>query len=48
MNSINPYACFNGRCREKVLKLLEEQFWGAIFGTLQDQFGLKWMLNYNV
>jgi len=26
---------------------LKEEFWGAIFGTLVDQFGLKWMLNYN-
>ncbi len=29
----------------RVLEPLKEQFWGAIFGTLQDRFGLKWMLN---
>ncbi len=23
------------------------EFWGAIFGTLEDQFGIKWMLNFN-
>lgn len=26
---------------------LKEEFWGAIFGTLVDQFGIKWMLNFN-
>ena len=25
----------------------KEEFWGAIFGTLVDQFGIKWMLNFN-
>lgn len=31
----------------KVLDPLKVQYWGAIFGTLQDQFGIKWMLNCN-
>ncbi len=26
---------------------LKEEFWGGIFGTLKDQFGIKWMLNFN-
>lgn len=30
----------------KVLDPLKEQFWGAIFGALTDQFGINWMLNY--
>lgn len=25
----------------------KEEFWGAIFCTLEDQFGIKWMLNFN-
>ncbi|WP_259067564.1 VOC family protein [Mucilaginibacter sp. X4EP1] len=31
----------------KVLDPLKEQFWGAIFGALTDQFGINWMLNCN-
>jgi len=31
----------------KVLDPLKEQFWGAIFGALTDQFGINWMLNYH-
>ena len=30
----------------KTLDPLKQQFWGAVFGTLQDRFGIKWMLNY--
>ena len=30
----------------KVLDPIKQQFWGALFGALQDQFGIKWMLNY--
>lgn len=26
---------------------LKDQFWGALFGTLTDKFGVKWMLNYD-
>lgn len=25
---------------------LADQFWGAHFGMLKDQFGIHWMLNY--
>jgi PhnB protein len=31
----------------KVLQELKLQFWGAMFGSLQDPFGIKWMLNYS-
>jgi PhnB protein len=31
----------------EVLEPLKQQFWGAIYGSLQDQFGIKWMLNCN-
>jgi PhnB protein len=26
---------------------LQDTFWGATFGMLQDQFGIKWMFNYD-
>jgi len=26
---------------------LQDTFWGATFGMLQDKFGVKWMLNYD-
>lgn len=25
---------------------LQDTFWGAIFGQLEDKFGIRWMLNY--
>ncbi|MCG8373317.1 MAG: VOC family protein [Balneolales bacterium] len=25
---------------------LQDTFWGAIFGQLEDQFGIRWMFNY--
>lgn len=31
----------------RVSSPLKEEFWGAIFGTLVDQFGINWMLNCN-
>ncbi|MEO6977227.1 MAG: VOC family protein [Mucilaginibacter sp.] len=31
----------------KVTAPLKEQFWGAIFGSLEDKYGIRWMLNYN-
>ncbi len=31
----------------KVMDPLKEQFWGAIFGALTDQFGINWMLNFD-
>jgi PhnB protein len=30
----------------KVTMPLQDQFWGARFGMLQDQFGIQWMLNF--
>ncbi len=30
----------------KVTMPLEKQFWGAIFGMLEDKFGVRWMFNY--
>jgi PhnB protein len=26
---------------------LDDQFWGALFGTLTDKYGVKWMFNYD-
>jgi PhnB protein len=31
----------------KVLQALKEEFGGALFGSMEDQFGIRWMLNYN-
>ena len=25
---------------------LQDTFWGATFGMLQDKYGIKWMVNY--
>ena len=30
----------------KVLQPLKQEFWGGLFGSLEDQYGLKWFLNY--
>jgi PhnB protein len=30
----------------KILEELKDQFWGAKFAMLIDQFGIRWMLNY--
>ena len=30
----------------KVTMPLDDMFWGARFGTLTDQFGIQWMLNF--
>jgi PhnB protein len=27
---------------------LEKTFWGALFGTLTDKFGVQWMINYQI
>jgi PhnB protein len=32
----------------KVLMPLQDQFWGAHFGMLTDQFGIHWMFNYEL
>lgn len=29
-----------------IIEPLKEQFWGAIFGTLEDKYGIRWMFNY--
>lgn len=26
---------------------LETNFWGAVFGSVTDQFGIRWLLNYD-
>jgi PhnB protein len=31
----------------KVTMPLQDQFWGAHFGMLEDQFGIHWMFNYD-
>jgi PhnB protein len=31
----------------KVIKPLKEEFWGAVFGSVEDQYGIKWFLNYD-
>lgn len=31
----------------QVMDPLKEQFWGAIFGAVNDKFGIRWMLNYD-
>lgn len=30
-----------------VQKPLKEEFWGGIFGSVEDQFGIVWFLNYD-
>ena len=30
----------------KVLKPLKEASWGGLFGSIEDQFGITWFLNY--
>jgi PhnB protein len=30
-----------------VMDPLKDQFWGAIFGAVQDKYGIRWMLNYD-
>jgi PhnB protein len=32
----------------KVIMPLGDQFWGARFGMLNDQFGIPWMFNYEL
>ena len=31
----------------KIIDTLKVQFWGAMFGVLDDKFGIRWMLNYD-
>lgn len=30
----------------RIIDPLKPQFWGALFGVLEDTFGIRWMLNY--
>jgi len=39
---------FNGlSAGGKVEMPLQDAFWGAYFGMLQDKFGIQWMVNYD-
>jgi PhnB protein len=29
----------------KITMPMEKQFWGALFGQVTDQFGVRWMIN---
>lgn len=31
----------------KIVEPLHQSFWGAIFGTLTDKFGVTWIFNYS-
>jgi PhnB protein len=31
----------------KVLAPLKVEFWGAVFGTVKDRYGIKWFLNHD-
>lgn len=31
----------------KIIDPLKVQFWGALFGVLNDRFGIRWLLNYD-
>ncbi len=31
----------------EVIDPLKVQFWGAMFGVVEDQFGIRWMLNFD-
>lgn len=31
----------------KILDVLKVQFWGAMFGVVEDKFGIRWMLHYD-
>jgi PhnB protein len=30
----------------KVMDPIKQQFWGALFGAVEDKYGIRWMLNY--
>lgn len=32
----------------KIIEPLQKQFWGALFGELEDRFGIRWMFNYDI
>lgn len=31
----------------KIIDPLKIQFWGALFGVLEDKFGIRWLLNFD-
>ena len=31
----------------KIMDPLKVQFWGAMFGVVEDKFGIRWMFNYD-
>jgi PhnB protein len=31
-----------------IIQALKEEFWGAIFGSVKDKFGIYWSLNYQL
>ena len=52
--SINPESkeeaerLFNGLAAGGKIEMpLQDQFWGAYFGTFTDRFGIQWMVNYS-
>jgi PhnB protein len=40
---------FYGKFAEsgEIIDPLKMQFWGGMFGVVNDQFGIRWMFNYN-
>lgn len=49
-----PYLVFHGNCEEAlsdgatVTMPVEEQFWGAVYGSLIDKFGIGWGFHYDI
>jgi PhnB protein len=40
---------FNGLSKNGTIQMpLEESFWGSYFGMLTDNFGIKWMVDYEL
>ena len=42
-------ACLDAKLQMQTFKEMErpDQFWGARFGMIVDQFGVNWMFNYD-
>ena len=41
-------AIFNGLAEKGEIKMpINSTFWGDYFGTLEDQFGINWMVSFN-
>lgn len=39
---------FNGLAKDGIIKMpLQDTFWGAYFGMLEDKYGVQWMVNYD-